>query len=342
MSENPPDVDLAASETSDLAIQVYFAMLRVPEANDELLIGEGFSPAQIAQARRILVERRLIEEVADGFEVPPPEVTLPAYAAELERQARTSRAAAAGLSRLYHRSRSRTDRLAADNLDTRAMSSLDELHRHATRLVATANARVLQLIARSPHNDEALLQGRLPAPDPAQPLIRWDLAVDANFLEVEGALDALVARRDAGARVCLVAGVPFTAVVVDGTSAILDVSNIEPSGRGSVLLRHPPHVLAVSSVLERMVRAAIPLYARRIPRERGSAASGSGTEDSGITSRDAQILSLLAAGASDSTIARQVGVSQRTVERRLRTIMEGLGATTRFQAGAQAVRRGLL
>ena len=38
------------------------------------------------------------------------------------------------------------------------------------------------------------------------------------------------------------------------------------------------------------------------------------------------ILSLLAAGAPDATIARQTGVSQRTVERRVRALMDQLGA----------------
>ena len=56
--------------------------------------------------------------------------------------------------------------------------------------------------------------------------------------------------------------------------------------------------------------------------------------------RDARILSLLSDGRSDATIARQSGVSLRTVERRVRALMDRLDAKTRFQAGAQAARRG--
>jgi len=58
--------------------------------------------------------------------------------------------------------------------------------------------------------------------------------------------------------------------------------------------------------------------------------------------RDQMILALLAAGAPDATIARQAGVSQRTVERRVRALMDQLGAGTRFQAGVQAARRGMI
>ncbi|HEY8820946.1 MAG TPA: LuxR C-terminal-related transcriptional regulator [Dermatophilaceae bacterium] len=56
--------------------------------------------------------------------------------------------------------------------------------------------------------------------------------------------------------------------------------------------------------------------------------------------RDARILSLLSDGRSDSTIARESGISVRTVERRVRSLMDRLGAKTRFQAGVQAARRG--
>ena len=56
--------------------------------------------------------------------------------------------------------------------------------------------------------------------------------------------------------------------------------------------------------------------------------------------RDAGILSLLSDGRSDATIARQSGVSLRTVERRVRALMDRLGARTRFQAGVQAAHRG--
>jgi DNA-binding Lrp family transcriptional regulator len=54
------------------------------------------------------------------------------------------------------------------------------------------------------------------------------------------------------------------------------------------------------------------------------------------------VLELLQLGLKDETIARQLGVSLRTVRRRVATVMDELGATTRFQAGMEAVRRGLI
>ncbi|MCW2765286.1 MAG: Helix-turn-helix, type 11 domain protein [Nocardioides sp.] len=48
----------------------------------------------------------------------------------------------------------------------------------------------------------------------------------------------------------------------------------------------------------------------------------------------------LASGAQDEQIARRLGVSLRTVRRRVSDALTELGADTRFQAGVEAVRRG--
>ena len=42
----------------------------------------------------------------------------------------------------------------------------------------------------------------------------------------------------------------------------------------------------------------------------------------------------------DEQIARELGLSLRTVRRRVAEVLDELGATSRFQAGVEAVRRG--
>ncbi|MCW2739137.1 helix-turn-helix domain-containing protein [Nocardioides sp.] len=54
------------------------------------------------------------------------------------------------------------------------------------------------------------------------------------------------------------------------------------------------------------------------------------------------LLEQLMAGATDELIARKLGISLRTVRRRVADLMSDLGVDTRFQAGAEAVRRGWL
>ncbi len=54
------------------------------------------------------------------------------------------------------------------------------------------------------------------------------------------------------------------------------------------------------------------------------------------------LLEQLAAGAHDEQIARKLGISLRTVRRRVAALMSELGADSRFQAGVEAARRGWL
>ncbi len=70
-------------------------------------------------------------------------------------------------------------------------------------------------------------------------------------------------------------------------------------------------------------------------RERASRASGLSDDERGI-------LRLLAAGASNPKIAAELYLSETTVKRKLQDIFEKLAVTTRAQAAAEAVRRGLV
>jgi len=60
----------------------------------------------------------------------------------------------------------------------------------------------------------------------------------------------------------------------------------------------------------------------------------------GLTSAEMTLLALLANGHTDEAAARRLGVSARTVQRQASRIIETLEATSRFQAGIAAARRG--
>jgi len=53
-----------------------------------------------------------------------------------------------------------------------------------------------------------------------------------------------------------------------------------------------------------------------------------------------RLLAMLGAGLTDAAMARQLGTSLRTVQRRIRELMDLAGATTRFQLGQRAERLG--
>jgi DNA-binding NarL/FixJ family response regulator len=97
--------------------------------------------------------------------------------------------------------------------------------------------------------------------------------------------------------------------------------------------------------LER-IRDAVPdlRWECRHPAERGNPTSAAdGPVDAEVEHYDAQrqiLLTLMTAGLTDETIALQLGISVRTVRRRIRRVMDELGVVTRFQAGLQAAKRG--
>jgi DNA-binding NarL/FixJ family response regulator len=60
------------------------------------------------------------------------------------------------------------------------------------------------------------------------------------------------------------------------------------------------------------------------------------------TPEERNLLARMAAGNTDESIARRLGISDRQVRRRIARLLNQLGVSSRFAAGAEAVRRGWL
>ena len=69
---------------------------------------------------------------------------------------------------------------------------------------------------------------------------------------------------------------------------------------------------------------------------------GVGPEDSLDESMVREVLALLETGVTDDVAARQLGVSTRTIRRRVAAVMDLLGASSRFEAGVKAAQTGWL
>jgi DNA-binding NarL/FixJ family response regulator len=61
-----------------------------------------------------------------------------------------------------------------------------------------------------------------------------------------------------------------------------------------------------------------------------------------LTTREIDVLRLIAAGNRNRDIAERLFISEETVKVHVKHIMEKLGATDRTQAVAIAVRRGII
>ncbi|TRV78910.1 hypothetical protein FKN01_12065 [Streptomyces sp. 130] len=92
-----------------------------------------------------------------------------------------------------------------------------------------------------------------------------------------------------------------------------------------------------------LLTALVSLFEAHFEKGRLLLPPGAGTDaKSPLAATDRQILALLHVGLTDAAIARQLGMGHRTVQRRLHTLMDEVGAATRFQLGWHAARAGWL
>jgi len=85
-----------------------------------------------------------------------------------------------------------------------------------------------------------------------------------------------------------------------------------------------------------------PTVAQRLMREYVRLATGEERAPMGeLTSRELEVLALVAAGKSNSQIARTLYISEKTVKNHLSRIFEKLGVSDRTNAALLAVRHGL-
>ncbi len=311
---------------------VYEAVLADLHPSRSGLIAAGHDPETLDIALTVLHVRDVIDATdPEHIVVTPPDVSLPAYAALLERRARALRLATAGLAQTYHRVRTPlagedsglVRRLESFDEVTGVVEKLEESVRHSL-YAALAGGQRMELIVAGHHSV-------IPEGETGRPVERLAV-VDASIFAIDDAAPEFARRQGAGYDIRVGRSVPFNLLVVDRESAVVDTSNTDPECAGSLLVRDPTLIRTLTHLFLVMHEAGMPLPT--------AAAAPGGT--AGLTERDHLILTLLAAGASDAVIARQAGVSQRTVERRIRTFMDQLGASTRFQTGVQAVRAGLI
>jgi DNA-binding CsgD family transcriptional regulator/DNA-binding MarR family transcriptional regulator len=125
---------------------------------------------------------------------------------------------------------------------------------------------------------------------------------------------------------------PLKLVISDDRAAIIPFSLAAGGHAAAYLIHRSPMLTALEALFEAEWERAAPL------RDGGGQAKGPGPEDAATR----ELLLLLTSGSTDAAIARALGWSPRTTQRRIHRLMADLGASTRFQAAALAARRGWL
>jgi hypothetical protein len=151
------------------------------------------------------------------------------------------------------------------------------------------------------------------------------LSLPAGIVELSAALG-----RDEQVRT--VDRVPTELVVADRSLAMVPLT-----GRGA-----EPAALVVhaSGLLESLMGLFEAVWKDALPLRLGGGGRGVVEEARGPDATDLEILSLLLAGMTDASAAKQLELGLRTVQRRVKGLMELTGVTTRLQLGWHAYERG--
>lgn len=120
---------------------------------------------------------------------------------------------------------------------------------------------------------------------------------------------------------------PMKMVLGDDNMALVALTKRAPA-ESHLLIRSSGLLDGLIAMFEMLWGLAVPMPELE--------ANGDVTE---LRAPDRDILMLLAGGATDDMISRRLRISPRTTQRRVRALMDALGAQTRFQAGVQAARR---
>lgn len=126
----------------------------------------------------------------------------------------------------------------------------------------------------------------------------------------------------------VVAVAPTKMILADSHLGLIPLHSTETTLDSAVIVHRSALLDSLGALFARLWEDAVPLS---LP---GQPASNE------ISIGDARLLALLATGLPDRSIAKQLGLSYRTFQRRLHRLMDELGAQTRFQAGLRAAARG--
>ncbi|AUG80030.1 helix-turn-helix transcriptional regulator [Kitasatospora sp. MMS16-BH015] len=305
--------------------EVYLLLLTVPGGSAAWLGARcGLPPGRVPAALEALAAQGLVERPATGggaWSAVPPDVALEELVLRREVELRRARGRITELTRAYRRSRPGAE--AGELVEViSGRDSIADLWR-TLQLGVRERLRVLDkppYVRRSdPETELAVLRRG----------VTMHVVYESRALLDPDRLAEIRTLARAGEQARVLPELPLKLALVDDRCALLPVS--AGSELQSVLLVRP------SSLLDALV-GLFELYwshALRLPAPGGAEA---GPEDH----RHRQLLTLLAAGLTDESIARQMGVSARTVQRWVRELMDRFGARTRFQAGIQAARADLL
>ncbi|MCX4510420.1 winged helix-turn-helix transcriptional regulator [Streptomyces sp. NBC_01619] len=329
---NPPgggtEHRLAALGVPAADERLYRFLLARPGATvAELSAATGWDAARVRRRARSLEKRGMLTRVPSRpvrFAPAPPDVVTEVLALQRQEEIERARLAAAPLAEEF-----RNGQRVGTGPPVQVLSGRDAIAQRFFQTQQSTKDEVLILdrppYVAQPAEQQISVQGEL-----MRRGVRYRTIYDHSSLDSPGQLGLCRELALLGEDSRVVDEVPLKLVIADRRTAL--VPFVLPTEREVMVLQRSALLDALVVLFEMLWQRAVPLWPadRRTPPEHP------------LSAEDERLLALSASGLTDQAIARRLGVAQRTVERRMRRIMDLLGARTRFQAGLQAAHQGLV
>lgn len=307
----------------------YRRLVALPSASaEDLASAMTLSVAALATALTALESKGLVARSTgqrDHFVASPPSLALGSLIVQREEEIRRAQLELGRLTEQYRGSVA--DRTGTDVVDVvrgpqAVADRFAQMQRGAsTEVVALVKTSVAIVTAEdnADAEDVAVARG-----------VAYRVVLERSAFERPGFMDRVVESIEAGETVRVTDALPLRLVIADRSLALLPLAPTASDSGGGALLVHESGLLDALLHLFDLVWAS---SHEVLP-------SGAIQPADQIDDVDARILTLLLAGLTDQAIGGQLGLSLRTVQRRVASLMDRAGVVTRFQLGHEAAVRG--
>jgi DNA-binding NarL/FixJ family response regulator len=310
---------------------VYRLMLgRTSVGPAELATTAAMSERQVAQALTGLIGRGLITATAlDTYAAAPPAVALGSLISERREELRTAEVALATFAE-EHRAAS-AGRTIGDLIEV--IVGVDALRQRFLQVQHAASGQ-LRMFVTAPF--VAVPPGENTAEHAAIDRgVAVRVVLDRDAVCGPGMTAEVVDSLRYGVQIRVAPALPMKLVLADADLGLVPLAIQAGAEPGAVLLQRSGLLAALDALFETTWRQAYPLELSKLDPE--AVVEVSQEEP---TELDRKVLGLLMAGLTDQAVATQLDLSLRTLQRRLRYLMDLAGAESRLQLGWHAARNG--
>jgi predicted transcriptional regulator len=287
----------------------------------------GLEMLPATQALAALEAKGLVARApSGGFVASPPSVALGGLMVQRLQELRRAEVDLETLNGLYHQGVA--DRGSSDVIDVvsgaqAVAQRFAQLQRAARREVQVfVKAGVAVVSPDDNDEDESVAQSRG---------VSYRVVVEREVLQRPGFVAQAESSVSGGMEVRVARSLPVRLVIVDRDLGLVPMTSTDDE-HGALLIHPSPLLDALQSMFDLVWQGAarLVLHGQGVGEEDGDA----------LEALDATVLSLLLAGLTDQAVGKQLDVSMRTVQRRVRHLMDRAGVDTRLQLGHEAARRG--